>query len=346
MPTMSNIPAGPATPAPQTSIKITEIRIGCPDEYDRKAETAQVWPDSIWLYLLINQALYHDDDRKIAYALSYMKKGSAATWAEVHCQQGFTNQSFGTFNAFKQDFEKAFGNVNTAQEAMNWLSTTHIDSGDQLQEYINKFKLNIICAKYDKTKDATTLISYFKTGIPMWIMHYIQSMDTIPTIIIGWYDKAAHFHLQKEITCKVALMHWGTTPQTSWYENTSWPMTSHLIRDPNAMDIDALNLSPVEQSCCLRNHLCFICKQLNCSTRNHPHEETTTHPTQQEQVPAHPARNPERVRMTTSTPTPTSEEEDLSRYVKELEGKGRKPAELLHLLQLTVDANEKDEVSF
>ena len=70
---MSNQPpaAPAAAPTPtSSSLRITEIRIGCPNEYDRKAETAQAWLDSVCLYLLINQALYHDDDRKIVYALS------------------------------------------------------------------------------------------------------------------------------------------------------------------------------------------------------------------------------------------------------------------------------------
>ena len=171
--TMSNQPpaAPAAAPAPtSSSLRITEIRIGCPNEYNGKAESAQGWLDSVRLYLLINQALYHNDDRKIAYALSYMKKGSAAPWAKVHHQQGFANQSFGTFIAFKTDFEKAFGNANIQQEAMNWLATTCIATREQLQEYINQFKLNVVCAKYDEVKDAATLISYFSTGIPVGIM--------------------------------------------------------------------------------------------------------------------------------------------------------------------------------
>ena len=193
------VPAVPAVPAAPPSMKVTEIHIGCPNKCDRKPETAQAWLDSVQLYLLINNTLYYNDDRKIAYALWYMKKGSTAMWAEVCCQQGFANQSFRTFAAFKQDFEKAFSNINTAQEAMNWLSTTCINSGEQLQEYINKFKLNVVCAKYDKIKDTATLISYFKTRIPTWIMQHIQGINTIPTTINGWYEKAAYFHLQKEI---------------------------------------------------------------------------------------------------------------------------------------------------
>ena len=98
---------------------------------------------------------------------------------------------------------------------MNWLATTCIDTGEQLQEYINCFKLNIIRAKYDKTKDAAILILYFSTGIPVRIMQHIQAMDTIPTTITGQYEKATHFCLQKEIAQRVALIHHGSTPQTT-----------------------------------------------------------------------------------------------------------------------------------
>ena len=112
-----------------------------------------------------------------------MKKGSAAIWAEVHHQQGLATLSFGTFAQFQQDFENTFVDTNATREAMNWLSTTHINFREQLQEYINTFKLNVVHAKYDEVKDATTLISYFSTGVPTWIMHRIQAMDMVPTTL-------------------------------------------------------------------------------------------------------------------------------------------------------------------
>ena len=52
-------------------------------------------------------------------------------------------------------------------------------------------------------------------------------------------------------------------------------------------------------------------------------------------------RNPEQVRITS-----TSEEGDLMKYVKDLEGKGKKPAELLCLLQIAVETNKTEEQSF
>ena len=55
----------------------------------------------------------------------------------------------------------------------------------------------------------------------------------------------------------------------------------------------------------------------------------------------HPAHNPEIIQATLTT-----EEGDLLKYVRELEGKGKKPNELLHLLQLVVDTDEQEEASF
>ena len=220
-----------------------------------------------------------------------MKKGSAAIWAEVCHQQGLATLSFGTFTQFQTDFKTTFVDTNTAREAMNWLSTTQVNSGEQLQEYINMFKLNVVRAKYDELKDTATLVSYFSAGIPTWIMHCIQTMDTVPTTLALWYEKAAYFCLQKEIARKIALMHHGNGSQPPRTHQNFCPPNSRPSRNPNAMDIDTLNLSPVERSRCLRDRLCFICKQPNCSTRNHPRNRPTTW----EVTTTRPTRNPEQV---------------------------------------------------
>ena len=54
-----------------------------------------------------------------------------------------------------------------------------------------------------------------------------------------------------------------------------------------------------------------------------------------------PTHNSEKIQATS-----IAEEANLLQYVKELEGKGRKPDELLRLLQLAVDTDEKEEESF
>ena len=122
-------------------------------------------------------------------------------------------------------------------------------------------------------------------------MHRIQAMDTVPTILALWYKKAAHFRLQKEIAQKIAIMHHGNNPQPPRTNQSFRLSNPHPSRDLNAMDINALNLSPVEHSRCLQDRLCFICKQLNCSTRNHPCSNATTRRVAMNR----PTRNPEQV---------------------------------------------------
>ena len=39
-------------------------------------------------------------------------------------------------------------------------------------------------------------------------------MDTVSTTLTVWYEKATHFHLQKEIVQKIALMYRGNGPQS------------------------------------------------------------------------------------------------------------------------------------
>ena len=46
--------------------------------------------DSMMLYLMINDALYNKDQKKIAFALSFMKEGSAVIWASTFTKKALT----------------------------------------------------------------------------------------------------------------------------------------------------------------------------------------------------------------------------------------------------------------
>ena len=65
------------------STKPTELHIRVPDAYDGSYETATEWLNAIRFYLIVNKPVYNTDEKQIAFALSYMNKGSAATWAST-----------------------------------------------------------------------------------------------------------------------------------------------------------------------------------------------------------------------------------------------------------------------
>ena len=68
------------------STKPTELCIGAPEVFDGSYEKSQHWLHTVQFYLLVNKAVYDNDDKQIAFALSYMTKGSALTWAATFRQ--------------------------------------------------------------------------------------------------------------------------------------------------------------------------------------------------------------------------------------------------------------------
>ena len=61
--------------------KPQELKLGQPPAFDGTPEKARGWFNNVQLYLLVNKDIYNDDVRKIAYALSFMREGSAALWS-------------------------------------------------------------------------------------------------------------------------------------------------------------------------------------------------------------------------------------------------------------------------
>ena len=53
------------------------------DAYDGSYKTATKWLNTIRSYLIVNKPIYNIDEQQITFTLSYMSKGSAATWTST-----------------------------------------------------------------------------------------------------------------------------------------------------------------------------------------------------------------------------------------------------------------------
>ena len=80
-------PPNPRPPIPSpmssTTVKPAELQLGKPKAFNGSYEMAISWMHSIQFYLAVNETSYNNDAKKIAFALSYMTKGSALTWADT-----------------------------------------------------------------------------------------------------------------------------------------------------------------------------------------------------------------------------------------------------------------------
>ena len=247
-----------------TTTKPTELRLGTPEHFDGSFDNSQSWMNIVQFYLVVNKAVYNTDEKKIAFALSYMTKGSALTWAatfRTNCISG-TTISFGSFADFVLAFETSFKQRDVTGTTVAWLTTTRMTKkrdgtySPSLTNYISTFQNNVALATIT---NHNVLIGYFSAGIPPSLMKRIMSMDTVPSKVEEWYSKAIHFQTQWERAEEIAQR--NQQPIKGTYHSFSSPPKN---RDPDAMDVDVVKitrLTPEERKRCIEKGLCFRCRK-------------------------------------------------------------------------------------
>ena len=105
--------------------KPTELCISTPKVFDGSYEKSQHWLHAVQFYLLVSKAVYDNDDKQIAFALSYMTKGSALTLAATFRQSAISGTLFSlrSFADFVTKFNTTFKHHDITGNAISWLST-------------------------------------------------------------------------------------------------------------------------------------------------------------------------------------------------------------------------------
>ena len=216
-----------------------KLCLGTPEDYDGREKTFQAWIQSIQLYLLVNDTTYDTDQKKIAFALSFVKKGPALGWATTFTTDAINNNKFGTFPDFVSSLKTTFLTTDLKGKALATLQSL-IQHKDNMLGYINEFK---VTTHLSGVTDQTVLIHLFSEGLNPVLMCCIYSMDSIPTIIEDWYTKAERFQAQWNRSNQVVSHHTKDHKIPSSFMHPYLPSTSiGKPKDPNAMDVDAIRI--------------------------------------------------------------------------------------------------------
>ncbi|THU78148.1 hypothetical protein K435DRAFT_811812 [Dendrothele bispora CBS 962.96] len=94
-----------------------EIKMGTPNDFDGDRSKAFVFESECLLYLMANAETYNTAEKKIAFMLSFMKKGAAAEWKLIkvynYVQKGWPTD----FDIFRKEWEETFLPVDAASDA-------------------------------------------------------------------------------------------------------------------------------------------------------------------------------------------------------------------------------------
>jgi hypothetical protein len=100
-----------------------ELRINLPFSYDRNRKKYKTFQNAIVLYLGINRHIYHNDEKKIGFVLSYLNDKEAAQWREAWIERNTRTGLvwFPFFRDFIDELNAAFEPVDTVGDVMHKL---------------------------------------------------------------------------------------------------------------------------------------------------------------------------------------------------------------------------------
>jgi len=189
--------------ASSTSHQPTSLKVAPPEQYDGSPGKAENFLSQLALYFH-GKRVENDQDRVIT-ALSYMKGGTAGSWAKLKVKEFSRIQEPEeniTWEGFVAEFQEAFGDpdpASTAQFKMEQLA----QGSRSADEYITAFKE----LKDDTGFNDTALVAKFERGLNSALVDKIYGLDHMPHDLAGWMKQASKFDRQwrqREVRKKIA----------------------------------------------------------------------------------------------------------------------------------------------
>lgn len=256
-----------------TTAKTTELKLRTPAEFNGDRSKTNEFLLDCKMYLQINEKIYDTHDKKILFIMSYMRGGTAGPWKEDYFNSTMkdNNGDFGEYATFLKAVAEAFSPSDAAGDARSKLKTLQMKGGMTADEYVAEFRT---AASHSGIKEDAALIEYFMEGIPGKLMEKIAMMEDPPATLEGWQKCASkldnNYRRAKAISARIR----GDKPKDKkkWQYNRNTPARYTPHSDPNAMDVDRINLdrlSVQDREEHMKKGLCFECHKSGHRASDH-----------------------------------------------------------------------------
>jgi hypothetical protein len=144
----------------------------------------------------INHETYNDDLRKIAFVLSFMTTGFAATWKMQFIDKAYARPApanpsdrLGTYTQFRKDLLEALSMFDSVGDALDELRSLRKKKNELIDKHIAKFKMLAAKLKINSTDPLS--IELFKKTLPWALMLQLMRLETLLKTIDDWYKWVA-----------------------------------------------------------------------------------------------------------------------------------------------------------
>jgi Domain of unknown function (DUF4939) len=166
----------------QPANRSKELNLNKPDTFDGDQEKFRKFLQDVKVYMDVNHKVYNTDSRKIAFVLSFMTAGAAATWKAQFIDKANTrpapanpNDKLGTYTSFRKHLKKAFSMFDLVKDVLNKLWALRITKNDSIDKHIAKFKMLAAESKIDMTNPLA--IELFKETLPWGLTVQLMRLE-------------------------------------------------------------------------------------------------------------------------------------------------------------------------
>jgi len=201
-------------------VRRTRPKLSCPPDFSGECYNSCAFLNFCSLYIRLALEQFHDEQKKILWALTFFKGGCTAKWSENVFRQEVDTGIFPiqTWGDFEQQFQIHFFPVNAEADAINALEGASYHQGDRtVDDYLDNFQALVSNAGY---MDLQTLVVKFQQGLRLGIQNQIATMpygrptNTDPD---AWYRAAQRIdqvHLANEAFQSVSCSAPSASPKT------------------------------------------------------------------------------------------------------------------------------------
>jgi hypothetical protein len=183
------------------------------------------------IYVGANAVIYDTDEKKIWFALSYMKKGTAEDWSENFLEDAeYDGQKFGTWNKFLQKLAASFDDVNERSHALDQLNNLKQGS-KSLEGFFQEFEiLRRKAGKVDTANDPD-MIRLLEMAVHREIVNQILSMETERRTFDAWKKAAQKFDRVEQRRKEINRLRANPKPK-QWSKQTTTTTTTTAEAGP------------------------------------------------------------------------------------------------------------------
>ena len=254
-------------PLPSTE-KPTELKINPPKPFSGKRNEFEKFLQDVTLYLELNNEIYNNDKKKIAYTLSFMNDGDAASWKSQYLTEAKrpSGLHLDGWPKFQSDLEAAFQPYDAPGDALEQLTSLKMGTNTSIEDHIAKYK--ILLTKAGISKASPAAIDYFRKSLNVPLQRQLLNLATPPTTMDEWWEWASRLdnNYRKMIRIIGGKPNRKEEPKRHWHFHRK-------EKDPNAMDVDAMTTEKRDEA--MRKGLCFGCGKPGHLNRDCPDRKKT-----------------------------------------------------------------------